>query len=275
VTMQPSGATVGDTTQPVRPDRPSLPGFLDLPERTEKPRDHGVCHVLDGGLSVAEVEQRLAAAGPYVDIWKFGWGTAYVDPAVVDKVELLREHGVKACTGGTLLEIAWRKGAAHRLMEWADEVGFECMEVSCGSVPISRDVKSLMIQTVAKTFTVLAEVGSKDASAEVDPKQWAADAAADRDAGAHWVVTEGRQSGTVGLFNADGSVRSWVADAVVAAVGVETVLFEAPQRAQQAWLINHFGANVNLGNIDPAEVLGVECLRLGLRSDTIRPDAGP
>ena len=250
------------------------PDFLRLPERTSKPRRSGVSHVLDNGMSLAEVEQRLSSAAPCIDIWKFGWGTAYVDPAAEAKVQLLGEHGVLACTGGTLLEIAWRDGAASRLIDWAMGVGFPCMEVSSGSIPISRDVKSLMIATVAEHFTVLAEVGIKDPSVEVSPEQWAADALADKDAGAHWVVTEGRESGTVGLFEPTGEVRPAVVEAVAGAVGLETVLFEAPRRAQQAWLIRRFGANVNLGNISAAEALAVECLRLGLRSDTISGSIG-
>jgi len=255
--------------EPPTPTTCERPSFLSLPERTSKPRRVGVSHVLDNGMSLREAEQRLAAASSSIDIWKFGWGTAYVDPAVEAKVQLLREHEVLACTGGTLLEIAWRDGAAAQLMDWARAVGFPCMEVSCGSIPISRHVKSLMIETVAEHFTVLAEVGAKDPSVDVRPEQWATEAAADKDAGARWVVTEGRESGTVGLFDPTGEVRPAIVDAVVESVGLETVLFEAPRRAQQAWLIKKFGANVNLGNISAAEALAVECLRLGLRSDTI------
>ena len=175
-----------------------------------------------------EAAQRLAAASSSIDIWKFGWGTAYLDPAVEAKLELLAEHEVLACTGGTLLEVAWRDGAAAPAIDWARAVGFPCMEVSCGSVPIARDVKSLMIETAAERFIVLAEVGAKDPAVGCRPEQWAAEAAADRDAGARWVVTEGRESGTVGLFDPTGEVRPAIVDAVVEAVGLETVLFEAP-----------------------------------------------
>ncbi len=256
----------GDDAAELRPD------FLQLPQRTDKPRRHGVTHVLDNGLSVTEAEHRVAAAGPSIDLWKLGWGTAYVDRSLVAKLALLAEHGILACTGGTLLEIAWQQGSVNPFMDWAGEAGFACIEVSCGSVPISREVKSLMIETVSRKFTVLAEVGSKDPAAPVSPESWAADAVADREAGATWVVTEGRESGTVGLYDPDGGVRAAVADGVVDAVGLEAVLFEAPRRDQQAWLVNRYGANVNLGNINVSEILAVECLRLGLRTDTIRAD---
>jgi len=115
---------------------------------------------------------------------------------------------------------------------------------------------------------VLAEVGAKDPLAEVGAQAWAQEAAADLAAGATWVVTEGRESGTVGLFTADGAVRTEVVDAVVAAVGVGSTVFEAPRKDQQAWLIRRFGPDVNLANIAPRDALGLEALRLGLRADT-------
>jgi phosphosulfolactate synthase len=220
-------------------------------------------------MSVAEVEQRLKAAAANIDLWKFGWGTAYIDPSLGEKLELLAAHQVLACTGGTLLEISWQQGVTDRFLDWAESVGFPCVEVSCGSVEMSRGDKDKIISTAASRFVVLSEIGRKDPDAAPSAGAWAADARADLQSGARWVVTEGRESGTVGLFDAEGKVRGDIADAVVSAVGLEATLFEAPRKAQQAWLIRRYGANVNLGNIQPAEALAVETLRLGLRSDTI------
>ncbi len=257
-------------TTPAAPPGPGLwtPGFLDLPERTAKPRESGLLHVLDDGMSVAEARQHLAAAGPVIDIWKFGWGTAYLDQNLAEKLDLLASAGVRACTGGTLLEIAWHQGAIAAFLDWAQAVGFPCIEVSCGTVAMTRRQKSGLISAGTERFTVLAEIGRKDAGAPVLARQWAADAQADLEAGAAYVVTEGRESGTVGLYEPDGSVRAGIAEAVVSVAGVGRVLFEAPQRAQQSWLIRRYGANVNLGNVRPAGALSVEALRLGLRSDT-------
>jgi phosphosulfolactate synthase len=245
------------------------PGFLELPARTVKPRTAGLLHVLDDGMPAAEARQYLDAAAPLIDIWKFGWGTAYIDQQLEEKLDLLDEHGIRACTGGTLLEIAWAQGAVAQFLDWAVAVGFPCVEVSSGTVTLTRAEKSSLISVAAQRFSVLAEIGRKDAGASVRPGQWAADAEADRQAGADYVVTEGRESGTVGLYEPDGSVRADVVEAVVAAIGAERVLFEAPQRAQQTWLIRRYGANVNLGNVRPAAALSVEALRLGLRADTV------
>jgi phosphosulfolactate synthase len=260
------------TTVPL-PARPGsalcTPGFLRVPVRTVKPRTWGLLHVLDDGMSLAEARQHLDAAAPVIDIWKFAWGTAYLDQDLAGKLDLLARNGVRGCTGGTLLEIAWQQGAVTDFLDWAQAAGFPCVEVSCGTVAMTRREKSGLISAAAERFSVLAEIGSKDPAAPVLPQQWAADAETDLGAGADYVITEGRGSGTVGLYEPDGSVRGSVADAVASVAGAGRVLFEAPRHAQQAWLIRRYGANVNIGNVRPAAALSVEALRLGLRSDTV------
>ena len=250
-----------------------VPTFLDLPSRTAKPRRSGITHVLDNGLPVSQVEAVLGVCGDVVDVWKLGWGTAYLDPGLVEKLRVLDRHGVLACAGGTLLEVAWQQGAAGDYLDWCAEVGFPCVEVSCGVAAMTRTDKHELVERAAERFIVLAEVGDKDPDVEVSPSTWAADARADLAAGATWVITEGRESGTVGMYEPDGSVRSDVVDAVVDAVGLGTVVFEAPRKEQQAWLIRQFGADVNLANVVPGDTLGVEALRLGLRADTF--DSSP
>lgn len=250
----------------------ATPSFLRLPERSAKPRRSGVTHVLDKGMPVSEAAALLDVCGPYVDIWKLGWGTAYLDPGLEPKLALLASHGVLACTGGTLLEIAWHQGVVDRYLDWAAETGFPCVEVSCGVVQLGESERDALIARAAQRFTVLSEVGLKDPSVEVSGQQWAKDAAAALAAGASWIVTEGRESGTVGLYDPDGGVREQVVDDVVDAVGAENVVFEAPRKDQQSWLVRRFGADVNLGNIALTEVLPLEALRLGLRADTFDPD---
>jgi phosphosulfolactate synthase len=244
------------------------PSFLGLPRRAVKPRSTGLTHVLDKGTPTAQAESLLDTVGRYVDIWKFGWGTAYLDPGLEAKVALLRRYDVLACTGGTLLELAWHQDAVGPFLDWAEQAGFPCVEVSCGVVAMTSDQRAELVGRVAQRFVVLSEVGSKDPAAPVSPQEWGAQAAASVRAGATWVVTEGRESGTVGMYEPDGRVREGVVDAVVDAIGAERVVFEAPRKEQQAWLIKRFGCDVNLGNIALGETLGLEALRLGLRADT-------
>lgn len=244
-------------------------GFLDLPPRSVKPRAAGLTHVLDKGLPIAELAGYLEPAAPHIDLWKLGWGTAYLEPDPGAKVEALAARDIRACVGGTLLEAAWAQGKAKDLLVWAEQQGFPCVEVSNGAVGMPLEEKRVLIGEAAERFTVLSEVGSKDPAVSVSAEEWAEEMGGDLEAGASWVLTEGRESGTVGLYEPDGSVREHVVDAVVEAVGLIRVIFEAPRKDQQAWFINRFGPDVNLGNVALPEVLGLEALRVGLRADTI------
>lgn len=244
------------------------PSFLSLPEREPKPRTAGLTHVLDKGLTAAQTREVLDSLAEYVDIWKFGWGTAYLDPDLVAKLELLAAAGMRSCLGGTLLEIAWAQGKDRQCLDWAREVGFASVEVSRGVAAMNLAEKRELLNRAAQTFVVLSEVGSKDPTVTLTPQQWSDEVAGDIEAGARWVITEGRESGTVGIYRSDGSVRADIVAAAVHGGGIDRVLFEAPRKDQQAWLIREFGPQVNLANIPCADALALETLRLGLRADT-------
>src|SRR5690606_36306347 len=100
------------------------------------------------------------------------------------------------------------------------------------------------------------------------PEQWAGEIIGELEAGAGWIITEGRESGTLGVYRSDGSIREDIVVAATSACDVGKVFFEAPRKNQQAWLIRMFGPKVNLANIPPDQVLALETLRLGLRADT-------
>lgn len=245
-----------------------MPSFLRLPRRSEKPRFVGLTHVIDKGLPLADLEAQLIASGEYVDVWKMGFGTAYLDPTVEEKVAALSAAGIRACLGGTLLEVAWAQGRAEECLNWAGEAGFSCIEVSNGSCGMPLLAKRRLIAAASRNFIAISEVGSKDPSIPVSGAAWAEEMIGDLESGATWVLAEGRESGTVGLYDADGSVRGDLAETLAAAVGLRWVVFEAPRSSQQAWFLRQFGPAVNLGNVAPSELLAVEALRLGLRADT-------
>jgi phosphosulfolactate synthase len=230
----------------------------------------GITHVLDKGLPAGELPGVLDTCGAYIDVWKFGWGTAYLDPGVEPKLAVLAERGILACVGGTLLEVAWVQRRVEEFLAWAAALGFPCVEVSRGAAPMRPDEKYDLIRAATGRFTVLSEVGAKSADDQMPCFEWAEEVAGDLAAGAAWVLTEGRESGTVGIYDAAGTVREDVIAAVLDAGGVDRIVFEAPRKDQQAWFIRHCGANVNLANIAIGEVLGLETLRLGLRADTMR-----
>ncbi len=244
------------------------PDFLALPARAAKPRASGITHVLDRGLPLAQSADLLAAHGPYMDVWKLGWGVSYLDPNLAAKLELLAAHRVLASPGGTLLEIAWAQGRAAEFLDWARACGFPCVEVSAGTVAMDDTAKQELIEQAARHFIVLAEVGPKDPGVRLTPEQWAQAVSRDLQAGATWVLAEGRASGTVGIYDASGTVRPDVIEAMVSVTGPGAIVFEAPRDHQQAWFVRRFGPDVNLANVHPADALGLETLRLSLRADT-------
>jgi phosphosulfolactate synthase len=243
--------------------------FLDLPERGSKPRERGITHVLDRGLSLAEVDGLMEVAGASVDIVKLGWGTALATANLVAKLERYRTLGVPVVVGGTLTEAAIRQRRIEPFVAWLHELGLRHIEVSDGTIAIDPAFKCELIARLSKEFTVLSEVGSKDAAEIMAPYRWVEQIKAELEAGAWKVIAEARESGTAGIFRADGEVRSGLIDEIAHEVDPDKLIFEAPRKEQQVWFLRQFGSECNLGNIAPADVLSLETMRLGLRSDTL------
>jgi len=246
------------------------PHPIDLPDRSRKPREGGITHVLDRGLSLAEVDGLMEVCSDAVDIVKLGWGTALVSQNLEAKLARYRAHDVPVVLGGTLTELAIKQERVEELIAWLRELGLNHVEVSDGTISLEPDVKRGLIARLAgEGFVVLSEVGSKDAQTIMAPYRWVEQIQAELEAGAWKVIAEARESGTAGIFRADGEVRMGLIDEIAHSVDVARVMFEAPQKDQQVWFLRRFGSECNLGNILPDEVLSLETLRLGLRSDTM------
>jgi phosphosulfolactate synthase len=243
--------------------------FLTLPQRTSKPRESGLTHVLDKGYSLEQVKQFLEVAKDYVDIVKLGWGTAAVTPNVKEKVALYQSHGIPVCFGGTFFEVCLRQNKLEEYVALVRECGMTCIEISDGTIDIAEEDKLAMLRRFAKEFKVLSEVGSKDEAVVFTPTRWVDSIKRELEAGAWKVITEGRESGTVGIYRPTGDVKDGLLEEIRNAFDTSQILFEAPIKKQQAWFIKQFGTNVNLGNIPPDEVISVETLRVGVRGDTL------
>ena len=247
-----------------------MAGFLDLPERSPKPRERGLTHVLDKGLSTAEVDGLMEVAGDAVDIVKLGWGTALVTGNLAAKLQRYGAHGIPVVLGGTLTEIALRDGRLEGLIAWLRELGLRHVEVSDGTIELEPDAKCEIVARLAREgFLVMSEVGSKDDQRIMAPYKWVEEIERELEAGAWKVIAEARETGTAGIFRPDGEVRMGLIDEIAHAIDPQRLVFEAPRKEQQVWFLRRFGHEVNLGNIAPGDVLSLETLRLGLRSDTM------
>jgi len=246
--------------------------LLKLPDRTAKPRQQGITHVLDRGLSVAAIDGLVEVAGDYIDLVKLGWGTAVATGNLEAKLARYREHGIPVMFGGTLTELAIAQDRLDRLVAWLHELELDYIEVSDGTINIEHDRKLELISRLAQEFTVLSEVGSKDDTRIMAPYRWVEQISAELKAGAWKVIAEARESGSVGIFRHDGEVRMGLIDEIVHAIPPDKILFEAPRKDQQVWFVRRFGPDVNLGNLTPEDVLSLETVRVGLRSDTAVAD---
>ncbi|MDP4222507.1 MAG: phosphosulfolactate synthase [Bacteroidota bacterium] len=239
-----------------------------IPDRPSKPRTSGLTMVMDKGLSIREAEDFMSVGSEYTDYVKLGFGTSLITPGFEKKLKIYRKAGCIPYLGGTLFEAFIVRDMFNDYLKMIDELEIELVEVSDGSYEIEHRKKLEFINILAKRGTVISEVGSKKKDVVYTPEEWVAMMKTELNAGSSKVIAEARESGTIGIYNDDGSVNMPLVKAISDNVMLENVIWEAPQKAQQAWFIKHFGPNVNLGNIAPSEIIPLESLRLGLRGDT-------
>lgn len=239
-----------------------------IPERPAKPRDKGLTMVMDKGLSLREVEDMISVSGDHIDIVKLGFGTSYVTPRLEEKIKLYQENGIIVYFGGTLFEAYIVRNQFEDYIKLLERYGMKHAEISDGSIELPHEMKLEYINKLSKHVTVLSEVGSKDVEKIIPPYQWIELMKSELKAGSWKVIAEAREAGNVGVYRSSGEVREGLVQEILTKIPEEKIIWEAPQKAQQTYFIKLVGANVNMGNIAPNDVIPLETLRLGLRSDT-------
>lgn len=239
-----------------------------IPDRTVKPREAGINMVMDKGLSTREAEDMLSASGDYIDLIKLGFGTAFVSKNIEEKIKLYQSNNTIVYMGGTMFEAFITRNQFDDYIKTINRLGLTHAEVSDGSIEIPHDVKLEYIQKLSKYVTVLSEVGSKDVEKIFPPYMWIELMQSELDAGAWKVIAEAREAGNVGVYRSSGEVREGLVQEILTKIPKDNIIWEAPQKAQQTYFIKLLGSNVNLGNIATNDIIPLETLRLGLRSDT-------
>ena len=243
--------------------------------RTDKPRRQGITMVNDTGRGLYETRDALSIAAHLTDMWKLSFGTsARMERKVIqEKLELLNSHDVLTFPGGTLLEVALVEHHCRVYMHRAKKLGFKAVEISDGTISIPRFRRKNIIDCALDAGLVpITEVGKKDPKRQPTVEQLAEEALEDLDWGAQWVIIEGRESGIgVGIYDEHGHVEENDVDIITNIVGddIHRLIWEAPLRMQQSFLIERFGSNVNIGNVECNQVLALEALRNGLRFETL------
>jgi phosphosulfolactate synthase len=243
-------------------------GLTQLPERTQKPRTHGLTMVMDKGLSIEEAKNLLSVGYPHIDILKLGFGTSFVTPNLKEKIEVYQSYDIPVYFGGTLFEAFLIRNQFDDYISICKEYNISYMEVSDGSITIPHAEKCGYIEKLTKYGTVLSEVGSKDEANIFPPYKWIELMKAELSAGSTYVIAEAREAGNVGLYRGTGEVRQGLVQEILTQIPEEKIIWEAPQKSQQLYFLELLGCNANFGNIAPTEVIPLEAMRVGLRGDT-------
>lgn len=243
--------------------------FLDnIPERASKPRENGFTMVMDKGLSCRQAEDMIEVSGDYIDIIKLGFGSSYVTPNLEKKIEIFRSSKIPFYFGGTLLEAFIIRDRFEDYLKLVDKYKLTHAEVSDGSITLNHSEKLNYIRKLSKYVTVITEVGSKEEGIIIHPNKWIELMESEIQAGAWKVIAEARESGTVGIYRPNGKAHVVLINKIISKIPPDKIIWETPTKSGQVYFIKLLGANVNLGNISPTEVIALESLRIGLRSDT-------
>lgn len=239
-----------------------------IPERNAKPRESGLTMVMDKGLSVRQAEDMIDGSGHLIDLVKLGFGSSYITPRLEDKLAVYRSAKIPVYFGGTLCEAFIARNQFDDYLKLLSKFKLTHAEVSDGSITLPHGKKLEYISRLAKDYTVVSEVGSKEEGIIIHPAKWIELIKSEMEAGAWKVIAEARESGTVGIYRPSGKAHVVLINKIIAKIPHENIIWEAPNKGGQTYFIKLLGANVNLGNISPTDIIPVESLRLGLRSDT-------
>lgn len=250
------------------PSAPNPLAALVLAQRSVKPRSLGLTMIADWGLPPARQQDLLRACGAYVDLAKIAVGISGLLPmdVLAEKLEEYRRRHVTAFPGGQFLEHAVLHGRTDDYLKAVGEAGFECLEVSDNLLEIPLDRKRALIQLARERYGlhVLGEVGKKEGRpSRVDLAQ---DAEVCLAAGAEVVFLEAAD-----FFK--GEINEKELNRIVDRCGTERLAFELPGpwikgvtlsdvHETMRWLLDRFGPDVNIANVDPDSVLTLEALRL-------------
>jgi len=241
---------------------------LNLPTRTQKPRKSGITAINDVGIPCEELKNILNDYHSFLDIAKFGIGTALITPRLQDKITLYHKYDILVHFGGTLFEKFYSQNKIGEYLDFLESHRIHSIEVSSGTIDIPVEERLDFIKSVSNRFNVIAEVGSKEPDKVMPPSVWINEIGLLLDAGCSYVILEGRDSATAGMYRPSGEMRTGLLADILSAFRSEQLIIEAPTAETQIGLIQLLGANVNLANISPRGLLQLETQRRGLRSDT-------
>lgn len=245
------------------------------------PSKNGIVMVIEKQYGPAGARDWASITPGIVNIVKctFGTGALYNESVLKEKNAVYKEFGLSPMIGGTLTEVAilnaggYSKSHLQNYLKYAKSLGFTHLEFSDGTIYVPDEKRGEIIKMcIDEGFSLISEVGKKDpkkdamieTSRRIDLMQ------KDLENGSKLVIIEARESGKgIGVMGKSGEVDFTELDKIIQAVGLANTMVEAPDKSQQQALFMKYGPEVNVGNVQPGDILSLGALRSGLRGDTI------
>jgi phosphosulfolactate synthase len=229
----------------------------------------------DPGYDPITVEAHLRQSGHLIATLKLSMACWILgqDACARHKVVAARRAGVPVVAGGGPFEIAAARGALPAYLDLCADVGFTRVECAEGFTHTRLAPAEIVAAVHARGMEVEFELGEKHAGRFTPRVTESLLATGERwlSAGAVRLVLEARESAhDVGIFIEPGRFDAALTERFVSVFGLGALLFEAPDKASQFALLDHYGPDVQLGNVRLEEVLRVEAYRRGLHADAFR-----
>jgi phosphosulfolactate synthase len=249
---------------------------MNIPSRPAKPRERGMTMMIDWGIGVERQRDILDIAGDCIDVAKIAVGLSGLisERVLKEKIRIYTEHRVDAFIGGQFLEYGiFHQGLAmaKKYFEEASRLGYKIVEVSDNNLQIRPEDKFELIRMGSEDFglKILGEVGSKSESSSTEAM--VAGIKGCLASGAWKVFVEGAEF----TDKKDGTLREDVIEGVTRGVDLKDIMFELPGRwisnvhgcgihDMEVFLIERFGPETNIANVQPDEILELETLRTGV-----------
>ena len=240
----------------------------NIPERPDKPRTTGLTVIQDEGLSLKSIENLISISGHLIDFVRFSPGALCSGEELTKRVDAYTNAGISPFLSGIIFENAYIRSGINEYLDFIKKNHFEYIEVSDGIIEIPPIEKAEFIKKVSKSFNVFSRIGAKFKKALFPKDKWKEYIVAELEAGSQKIIIEGSEGGTSQVIFGEIDIKSNLVNYILNYSSINDIMWAAPQQGHQIWFINKFGANVNLADIHPENMLKLESQRLGIDWET-------
>ena len=238
--------------------------------REGKPRDKGLTFAVDD-LKLLDRDY-VAQTAEYIDWVKIGQSLPLLldRSKLVERIRFFHDSGIKVQSGGTLVQVAYKKKILSQVLERLRALGFDTVEISESATDISRETKEEILSLIRKlSMDYVFEVGKKDSARLQSVAYLISKIQEAIELKSPKVIIEAGNGIGVGIFDSQGEIVWDSLNEIVGRFGPPSLVFEAPLESQRIALTLEFGPNVNLAGIPVNNVTTLEMQRLGLTTETL------